>query len=157
MQRGPRAQVPRPQVHRRGRKQAGKGDGVELTILSFFGIIGLSGIVVNDSIILISFYQRLREQGIAVNEAIIQASSSRLRAVVLTSMTTIAGLTPLLFETSIQAQFLIPMAVSITFGLAFSTILVLLVIPAMLSVIESMSERVKGDRQEEKLPAMTKT
>ena len=130
---------------------------VELTILSFFGIIGLSGIVVNDSIILISFYQRLREQGIAVNEAIIQASSSRLRAVVLTSMTTIAGLTPLLFETSIQAQFLIPMAVSITFGLAFSTILVLLVIPAMLSIIESMCESVKGDRQEENLPAMTKT
>ena len=117
--------------------------GIELTILSFFGVIGLSGIVVNDSIILISFYQKLRAQGMAVNDAILEASSSRLRAVVLTSMTTIAGLTPLLFETSIQAQFLIPMAVSITFGLAFSTVLVLIVIPAMLSLIESLSQAVK--------------
>lgn len=77
----------------------------------------------------------------ATTEAIIEAASHRLRAVLLTSLTTIGGLTPLLFETSRQAQFLIPMAVSISFGLMFATVLVLLVIPALLSVHESISDR----------------
>ena len=72
-----------------------------------------------------------------VRQAIIEAACRRLRAVLLTSLTTIAGLTPLLFETSLQAQFLIPMAISISFGLAFATLLVLLVIPALLSFHES--------------------
>ncbi len=112
--------------------------GIELTILSLFGIVGLSGIVVNDSIILVSIYQDLREKGMAVKDAIVEASTLRLRAVFLTSITTIAGLSPLLFEGSVQAQFLIPMAVSITFGLAFSTLLVLLVIPVLLSYQESV-------------------
>ena len=115
--------------------------GIDLTILSLFGIFGLSGIVVNDSIILVTFYKQLREQGMATTEAIIEAASHRLRAVLLTSLTTIGGLTPLLFETSRQAQFLIPMAVSISFGLMFATVLVLLVIPALLSVHESIAER----------------
>ena len=114
--------------------------GIELTILSMFGIIGLSGIVVNDSIILVTVYQDLREKGLAVRDAIIEAATSRLRAVILTSLTTIGGLTPLLFETSVQAQFLIPMAVSITFGIAFATLLVLLVIPCILSYQESIYE-----------------
>ncbi|WP_408034217.1 efflux RND transporter permease subunit [Thiorhodovibrio winogradskyi] len=115
--------------------------GMDLTILSLFGMFGLSGIVVNDSIILVSFYQRLRGEGMAVQGALIEASCQRLRAVLLTSLTTIAGLTPLLFERSYQAQFLIPMATSIAFGLAFSTLLVLLGIPALLSVHESIHHR----------------
>jgi multidrug efflux pump subunit AcrB len=110
---------------------------IDLTILSLFGIFGLSGIVVNDSIILVTFFKHLREKGMETQQAIIEAATQRLRAVLLTSLTTIGGLTPLLFETSLQAQFLIPMAVSISFGLMFSTVLVLLVIPAMLSVYES--------------------
>lgn len=112
--------------------------GIDLTILSLFGFFGLSGIVVNDSIILVTFFKQLREEGMAVREAIIEASCLRLRAVLLTSLTTIAGLTPLLFETSLQAQFLIPMATSIAFGLMFSTILVLLCIPAFLAIYESL-------------------
>ena len=115
--------------------------GIDMTILSMFGFFGLSGIVVNDSIILVSFYKRLREEGMAVNDALEEASVQRVRAVLLTSLTTIAGLLPLLFETSLQAQFLIPMAVSIAFGLAFSTILILLVIPATLSFYESWHEK----------------
>jgi multidrug efflux pump subunit AcrB len=111
--------------------------GINLTILSIFGIFGLSGIVVNDSIILVTFYRNLREQGLAINEALIEAACQRLRAVLLTSLTTIAGLTPLLFETSLQAQFLIPMATSIAFGLAFATLLILFFVPSMLSVYES--------------------
>jgi multidrug efflux pump subunit AcrB len=115
--------------------------GLDMTILSLFGFFGLSGIVVNDSIILVSFYQRLRASGLSVNRALEEAAVQRVRAVLLTSLTTIAGLTPLLFETSLQAQFLIPMATAIAFGLMFATVLILLVIPALLSVYERAAER----------------
>lgn len=114
---------------------------LNLTMLSLFGFFGLSGIVVNDAIILITFYRELREKGMAIKEAIIDATCLRLRAVILTSLTTIAGLLPLLFETSLQAQFLIPMAVSISFGLAYATILILFVIPALISIIEEFREK----------------
>ena len=117
--------------------------GIDLTILSLFGMFGLSGIVVNDSIILVSFYKNLRTDGMAVGEALVEAACQRLRAVLLTSLTTIAGLTPLLFEKSYQAQFLIPMATSIAFGLAFATVLVLLVIPSLLSMHESAHGRLQ--------------
>ena len=110
---------------------------VQLTILSLFGLFGLSGIVVNNSIILVSLFKELREQGQGLNEALVGASCGRLRAVLLTSLTTIGGLTPLLFESSLQAQFLIPMATSIAFGLGFSAILVLFFVPALLSLLES--------------------
>lgn len=112
--------------------------GIDLTILSLFGLFGLSGIVVNDSIILVNEYKHLREAGMPINEAIVQASCKRLRAVLLTSLTTIAGLTPLLFETSLQAQFLIPMANAIAFGLAYATLLILVVVPALLSLYETL-------------------
>ncbi|HET8807756.1 MAG TPA: efflux RND transporter permease subunit, partial [Methylophaga sp.] len=111
--------------------------GLDLTILSLFGIFGLSGIVVNNAIILVTFFKDLRQQGLDTDTAIIEAAVMRLRAVLLTSLTTIGGLGPLLFETSRQAQFLIPMAVSISFGLLFATVLVLLVIPALLSIHET--------------------
>jgi multidrug efflux pump subunit AcrB len=115
--------------------------GIDLTILSLFGLFGLSGIVINDSIILVSFYKQLKDSGMDTEQAIVEAACRRLRAVLLTSLTTIAGLTPLLFETSLQAQFLIPMAVSISFGLAFGTFLVLVFIPALLAVHERVHER----------------
>jgi multidrug efflux pump subunit AcrB len=118
--------------------------GVTPTILSMFGLFALSGIVVNDSIILVVFYKQLREKGMAVKEAIVEAACRRLRAVLLTSLTTIAGLLPLLFETSLQAQFLIPMAVSISFGLAFATFLVLLLVPTLLAGLESLRLRFAG-------------
>jgi multidrug efflux pump subunit AcrB len=118
---------------------------MNMTILSMFGFFGLSGIVVNDSIILVIFYQQIRDKGTPVYQALEEAACQRLRAVLLTSLTTIAGLTPLLFETSRQAQFLIPMAVSIAFGLAFATVLILLVIPAMLSIYEDISHWLTGN------------
>ena len=113
--------------------------GIDLTILSQFGMFGLSGIVINDSIILVTFYKQLRAKGMSIDQALIESSCLRLRAVLLTSLTTIAGLTPLLFETSLQAQFLIPMAVSISFGLGFATLLVLFLVPVLLSYIEQAS------------------
>ena len=111
--------------------------GQDLTILSLFGFFGLSGIVVNDSIILVVFYKELRQRGLAAKEAVIEAACQRLRAVLLTSLTTIAGLTPLLFETSLQAQFLIPMATSLAFGIGFATLLVLFLVPSLLLIYEN--------------------
>ena len=115
--------------------------GIELTILSIFGLFALSGIVINDSIVLITFYKELRAKGLEIKDAIVQATCLRLRAVLLTSLTTIAGLAPIIFETSLQAQFLIPMATSLVFGLAFGTFIILLLVPCLLSYIESFNHK----------------
>ena len=112
--------------------------GIDLTILSMFGLFGLAGIVVNNSIILVSLFKELQHKGAGLQEALVGASCGRLRAVLLTSLTTVGGLTPLLFERSLQAQFLIPMAASIAFGLGFSVLLVLFFVPALLSMLESL-------------------
>ena len=114
--------------------------GLDLTVLSLFGLFGLSGIVVNDSIILTEFYRHQREKGVAVREALINAACLRFRAILLTSLTTIGGLSGLMAERSLQAQFLIPMATSITFGLAVTTLITLFWLPAMLSFYESLHE-----------------
>jgi multidrug efflux pump subunit AcrB len=118
--------------------------GIDLTLLSMFGLFGLSGIVVNNAIILVSMYQELRMTGMAVNPALEEAACSRLRAMLLTSATTVVGLGPLIFATSLQAQFLIPMAVSLAFGITFATVLVLIFTPALLSLHESAHERISG-------------
>ena len=108
--------------------------GFDLTILSMVALIGLSGIVINDSIILVTTIDERLGRGDPPVEAIIAGAQDRLRAVILTSATTIGGLTPLIFETSLQAQFLIPMAITIVFGLMVSTILVLIVVPALIAI-----------------------
>ena len=118
--------------------------GIDLTVVSLIGLFGLSGIVVNDSIILLTTYKALKESGTPWREAIVEAACRRLRAVLLTSLTTIGGLTPLLFETSLQAQLLTPMAVSIAFGLGVATFLVLLLVPALLALHEAMATRWEG-------------
>ena len=108
--------------------------GFDLTVLSLIALAGLSGIVVNDSIILVRTIDERISAGEPVFEGIIRGTRDRLRAVILTSATTIAGLTPLLFETSLQARFLIPMAVTIIFGLMVTTFLVLLVAPSIIAI-----------------------
>ena len=123
--------------------------GMNFTLLSLFGLFGLSGIVVNDSIILVTFYRHLREQGVAIDAALEEAACQRLRAVLLTSLTTVAGLAPLLFETSRQAQFLIPMALSIASGLAFATFLILFLLPSLLSVYENVLAWFVPERDQE--------
>ena len=109
--------------------------GKEMSILSFFGIFALMGIIVNDSIVLVQYYQHLRREHpeVDADAHIVDAACRRLRAVLVTSLTTIGGLLPLMFETSSQAQFLIPMAISVCFGLMFATLLILLFTPACLS------------------------
>jgi multidrug efflux pump subunit AcrB len=121
--------------------------GIDLTILSMFGLFGLSGIVVNNAIILVSMYHELRDAGREVDAALVDAACSRLRAMLLTSATTVVGLGPLIFETSLQAQFLIPMAVSLAFGVGFATVLVLVFTPALLSLHESAHARLVAWRR----------
>ncbi len=115
---------------------------LNLNILSLFGVLGLTGIIVNDSIILVLRYVDLKHKHDGeVLQTICEAACQRMRPVILTSITTIAGLSPLLFERSLQAQFLIPMATSIAFGLAYGTFLILLVIPASINVYEKLTTR----------------
>ncbi|MHA1537488.1 MAG: efflux RND transporter permease subunit [Alphaproteobacteria bacterium] len=108
--------------------------GFELSILSLVALIGLSGIVVNDSIILVSTIDERIAKGEPVMSAITNGAGDRLRAVILTSLTTIGGIAPLIFETDLQAQFLIPMAITLAFGLMVATLMVLIVIPAMIAM-----------------------
>lgn len=112
--------------------------GLDITLFSLFGIFGLSGIVINDSIILFVRYKELKAEYENSKTALMEACRQRLRAVVLTSLTTIGGLSPILFETSVQAQVLKPIAATIVFGLLFSTVLILIVIPALLSLLEDI-------------------
>jgi len=109
--------------------------GVQVSMLSTLGIIALVGIVVNDGLVLISKFNSNLTEGMAFDEALIAAGKSRLRAVLLTSLTTVAGLAPLIFEKSRQAQFLIPMALSITYGIIIATFLTLLMLPLLLSYV----------------------
>lgn len=120
--------------------------GLDLTLLSLFGLFGLAGIVINDSIILVLRYFEHRQANMSVEDAALHAGTDRLRAVLLTSVTTIVGLLPLLFETSMQAQFLIPMAVAMVFGLSASTAMVLVVLPSLISYYEAGIEKMKFSR-----------
>jgi multidrug efflux pump subunit AcrB len=115
-------------------------NGLMLSILSLNGILALSGVVVNDSLLLVSRYNALKEAGMRVQEAVIEACSSRLRAVLLTSITTFLGLYPILGETSIQAQFLIPAAASLGYGILFATAITLVLIPALLLIYEDVAQ-----------------
>ncbi len=112
--------------------------GLNLTILSMFGIVALAGVVVNDSLILVDYVNRQRRAGTALFEAVHNSGSARFRPIFLTSLTTFAGLTPLLMEKSLQAKFLIPMAVSLAFGVAFSTAITLFLVPAAYLIMEDL-------------------
>ena len=112
--------------------------GLDWTMPSTIGFVSLAGIVVNDSIVLVTFIKLRLAEGKSVLEAVHQAGMQRFRPVFLTSATTVAGLLPIMMETSLQAQFLIPMAVSISFGLMFATVVVLLLVPCLYSVLSRL-------------------
>ncbi len=112
--------------------------GYPLTILSMIGLVALTGIVVNDALILVDFIKKEIAEGRETLAAVINAGRRRLRPIILTSLTTILGLAPLMMEQSFQARFLIPMAISISFGLAFATVLTLVVVPAIYLIVEDL-------------------
>jgi multidrug efflux pump subunit AcrB len=117
--------------------------GLDLTILSLFGLVALTGVVVNDSLVLIDFVNRRRAAGSDAVSAVREAGEVRFRPILLTSITTFAGLTPLLLERSLQARFLIPMAVSLAFGVVFATFVTLVLVPAGYLILEDV-KRVAG-------------
>jgi multidrug efflux pump subunit AcrB len=108
--------------------------GYQMTFLSLIGFVALSGIVVNDSLILVQFFNDLRAAGAGLVEGLIEAGRRRLRPIFLTTITTVLGLTPLMLEQSFQARFLIPMAIAIAFGLMSATVLILLVLPCLILI-----------------------
>ena len=110
---------------------------VSINILSVFGIIALAGVVVNDSLILVEFANRGRKDNLSLEDAIVSAGKKRFRAILLTTLTTFVGLLPLLFETSVQAQFVIPMALSLSFGILFASTITLVLIPCLYFVVET--------------------
>ena len=108
-----------------------------VNILSLFGIIALAGVVVNDSLILVEFANRGKAENLSAEDAILNAGKKRFRAILLTTLTTFVGLFPLLFETSVQAQFVIPMALSLSFGILFASTITLVLIPCLYLVVET--------------------
>ncbi len=112
--------------------------GFPVNVLSFLGIIALIGIIVNDGLVLVSKLNSYLKEGHPFDEALIHAGKSRFRAIFLTSITTIAGLSPLILEKSRQAQFLIPMAIAVAYGIAIATVLTLVMLPMLLSVGNSI-------------------
>ena len=110
--------------------------GMDLAILSMFGIVALTGVVVNDSLVMVDFINRQYRQGVPLKRSIRTAGASRFRPILLTSLTTFAGLTPLLLERSLQARFLIPMAISLAFGVLFATIITLILVPSLYAILE---------------------
>ena len=116
----------------------------DLSILSFLGIIALTGVVVNDSLVLVDYINRLRRQGASVREAVWEGGVARFRPILLTSITTFVGLVPILLETSLQAQFLIPMATSLGFGVLFATSITLILVPICYLILEDILCAVKA-------------
>ena len=112
--------------------------GISLTLLSFMGMLALAGVVVNDSLVLVDYVNKQRLAGESIKRAVYQAGGRRFRPVLLTSLTTFAGLMPLLFEKSTQAQFLIPMAVSLGFGILFATLITLFIVPMNYLILEDI-------------------
>ena len=134
--------------------------GSSMTFLSMIGFIALAGIVVNDSLIFMEFFNERRRDGMSVYDAGVATGKARFRAIMLTTITTVLGITPLMLETSFQAKFLIPMAITIAFGLMSATFIILLVLPSLLlifdDIVHAMRVVISGDvnleRRNPKLP-----
>jgi len=119
--------------------------GHNLSVLSLMGIVGLSGVMVNDSLIMVDYANRLRrEEGCSAREAIVLAGVRRFRPILLTTLTTFGGLAPIIFETSRQAQFLIPMSISLAFGILFATPIILLIVPCLYIMVEDLADLRRG-------------
>ncbi len=117
--------------------------GIPLGLLSFFGIIGLAGVVINNSLVMIDLYNEYLAKGYAVKDAVVEGTKDRFRPILLTSVTTFLGVYPLIMETSLQAQFLIPLAVSIGYGVLIGTVVIVFAIPAVFMLVHHITTFVK--------------
>lgn len=120
--------------------------GMDFTVLSLFGIVALSGVVVNDNLVLVEFINRHRDAGGNMLDAVNNAGAARFRAIALTSLTTFAGLTPILLEKSLQAKFMVPMAISLGFGVVVASAISLFLVPAEYLVLEDLKSRFRRRR-----------
>jgi multidrug efflux pump subunit AcrB len=118
--------------------------GYDLSLISLMGVIALSGVVVNDSLIMIDYANRKRGN-LSVFEAIHEAGLRRFRPIILTTLTTFGGLTPIILERSMQAQYLIPMAISLGFGIVFATAIILVLVPSLYMILEDIRLKIKGE------------
>lgn len=114
-----------------------------ISMFSLFGLVALAGVVVNDSIIMVDFINKAREEGMEIIDAVISSGTQRFRAITLTSLTTAIGLMPIMTETSTQAQFVIPMAISISFGIVFATVITLFLIPCLYVIQDDLVSKFK--------------
>jgi multidrug efflux pump subunit AcrB len=118
--------------------------GYDLSLVSLMGVIALSGVVLNDSLIMIDYANKQRRDGLSVFEAIHEAGLRRFRPIMLTTLTTFGGLTPIIFETSSQATQLIPMATSLGFGIVFATSIILVIVPCLYLIMEDVLSVVRA-------------
>jgi multidrug efflux pump subunit AcrB len=120
--------------------------GYSLSVMSMFGVVALSGVVINDSLILIDFANRRLRAGSSCFEAICESGIHRFRPILLTTLTTFGGLTPMIFETSRQARFLIPMAISLGFGILFATVITLILVPSLYLIFDDIKHLVRTEK-----------
>ena len=126
--------------------------GFSLSVMSMMGLVALAGVVVNDSLILIEYANRRHKEGLPAHEAVFEAGVRRFRPIMLTTLTTFGGLAPMIFETSRQAKFLIPMAISLGYGILFATAISLLLVPSLFLVVEDLRGLVKGKHRARHIP-----
>jgi multidrug efflux pump subunit AcrB len=117
--------------------------GYSLSVLSMFGVVALCGVVVNGSLVLIDFSNRRVRAGMSRRDAVHQASINRFRPIILTTLTTFGGLSPMIFETSRQARFLIPMAISLGYGILFATVITLVLVPSLYLIVDDVSQLIQ--------------
>ena len=117
--------------------------GYSLSVLSMFGVVALSGVVVNDSLVLIDFANRKERAGMSRRDAVHQAGIHRFRPIILTTLTTFGGLSPMIFETSRQARYLIPMALSLGYGILFATMITLVLVPSFYLIVEDIRQLIR--------------
>lgn len=121
--------------------------GYDLSMMSMMGMIALSGVVVNDSLVLIEFANRRRDEGMSMHDAMLSAGVRRFRPIMLTTLSTFCGLAPMIFETSRQARFMIPMALSLGFGILLATGIALIIVPALYMIIEDIQRLITGEKR----------
>ena len=118
--------------------------GLEFSMMSWMGVFAATGVVVNDNLVLIERINQLRQGGLALSQALIRAGKDRFRPIILTSLTTFIGLMPIIFEPSEQAQFLVPMVISLVFGVLFATTVTLIFVPSIYLTAASFRDYWKG-------------